>query len=279
LIFVSARLVSSIYGACMNTTKRQPKSQRQPPRGRLSVALAALLFALLFSPLAKADAMKFADIKLGSVISEQIELPQLFGTHYFPLPPGDWGVQAIDADKSPGGIRTDSYYLTLTNQDPTAKMPVISVGPSLKTSGWNFRGCGPVDPAHGWYYVSGADMPTFPNEGKCANLQNVGKVTESRIDSKIKAVANSLRWTSVWKTVAAQPKLLDGKDIQKVNFNTAPWGGHWFDMAVYVELKKSDVAPENVVEPAVLNWIHLTADLLTQAAEGKKVTLTAFPAF
>ena len=48
---------------------------------------------------------------------------------------------------------------------------------------------------------------------------------------------------------------------------------------MYVEAAKKDVAPDNVIAPKFLDWIRLNADLLTQAAAGKKVTLVDFPAF
>ena len=261
-------------------TRHQPsKLCIKRRRGRLGIALATCFAAIALSPLANADPMKFEDIKVGSVISEQIELPQRFGSDWFPLPSGNWVVRAIDADRSPGGIKTGSYYLTLTNQDPLAKMPMISIGPSLKTAGWNFHGCDTVDPATRIYWVSGTDMPTFANEGKCAFVRNYEGVSKEGIDLRIKGSSDSVRWTSFWMAASEQPSLLIGKKIQAIALRAAPWSGHFFSIMMYVEAAKKDVAPNNVIAPKFLDWIRLNADLLTQAAAGKKVTLVDFPAF
>jgi len=264
----------------MESNHYQSRTGSRQPHGRINALSMICVSALLWSSLVAAEPMKFEDIKIGSVISEQIELPQRFGSSdWFPLPPGNWVVQAIDPDRSPGGIRTGSYYLALTNQDPLAKMPMISIGPSLKTAGWNFRGCGAVNASKSIYYVSGADMPTFANEGKCASVRNYDGLLKADIDYKIKANSASVRWTSIWMTASLQPSLLTGKKIQSIGLEAAPWGGHAFDIAMLVEAAKDDVAPNNVLAAKFLDWIHLNADLLTQAAAGKKVALTAFPAF
>ena len=279
MIFVSARLVSSISGACMNTTKRQPKSQRQPPRGRLSVALAALLFALLFSPLAKAEPMKIDDITVGSVISEQIELPQFFGSDWFPLPPGNWVVEAVDLATNPGGVRTGFMRLTLSNQDVGAKVPLLVIGLSKKPGHWDPPPCQGLDPSKRIYFSGVGNMPTSPNESKCAYIADWGQITESRANTVLKANTPIPLTLSLWNVVIQRPELVQRKFIQRLTFGAQPWGAHanWIEMLL--ESKKEDIAPNGVVLPQLLDWIHLNADLLTQAAAGKKVALTAFPAF
>jgi len=263
----------------VESSRNQPRPLVPRPLGRI-IVLSIIYFSSLFcSSSVAAEPMKFEDIKVGSVISEQIELPQRFSSDWFPLPPGSWVVQAIDADRSPGGIKTGSYYLALTNQDPLAKIPMISIGPSVKTAGWNFHGCITVDASRSIYYASGADMPTFANEGKCASVRNYREVLKSAIDYNIKANSESVRWTSFWLAASLQPSLLTGKKIQAIAFRAAPWGGHGFDIVMFVEAAKDDVAPNNAIDPRFLDWIHRNADLLTQAATGEKVSLTAFPAF
>jgi len=213
----------------MDSNHYQSRTGSRQPHGRINALSMICVSALLWSSLVAAEPMKFEDIKIGSVISEQIELPQRFGSSdWFPLPPGNWVVQAIDPDRSPGGIRTGSYYLALTNQAPLAKMPMINIGPSLKTAGWNFRGCTTVNASRTIYYASGTDMPTFPNEGKCAFVINHGEFLKSTIDFYIKASSESVRWTSFWVAASLQPLLLKGKKIQSIALRAAPWGGHGF---------------------------------------------------
>jgi len=240
----------------------------------------ALLLAMstwLATSPAFADPMKIDDLKVGSVVSEQIELPQTFSSDYMPLPPGNWVVQAIDPVTTPSGVRTGSTFLTLSNQDGSAKVPLISVGLSKKTGLWEPTPCQGPDSTKRIYYSSIGDMPTSPNEGKCATITDFGRMTRQRTNLMVNASVSMSRYKTLWTTAATQSGLIQDKFTQALHVNTGPWGNHDFSLYMLVDAKKEDIASNDVVDPQLLDWIHLNADLLTQAAKGKKVSLTALP--